>query len=227
MQEGYKCPFIFLWFAISFSFLYSQQTQLVNSHRYKKKQTISLASPTIQPFAFTKVPMNAGEFANLQCIVPIGDLPLKIRWTYPGEKLGGASGVLIKKVADRVSMLMITAITEKQAGAYICTAENAAGAASYAANLTVNGSQLFHSRRMIEYIVPLSLFCLLFRIYCVERLYDIALVVYDGSNRVHRIGYASVSYVHPIHYDSSFRPRYNLQRDNSASILFPHFSFFT
>ncbi|XP_023287724.1 Down syndrome cell adhesion molecule-like protein 1 homolog [Orussus abietinus] len=84
--------------------------------------------------------MNAGEFANLQCTVPTGDLPLKIRWSYPGVEMGGASGVLAKKVADRVSMLMITTITEKHAGEYVCTAENAAGTASHSTFLTVNGS---------------------------------------------------------------------------------------
>lgn len=85
--------------------------------------------------------MNAGEFANLQCIVPTGDLPLTIKWSYPGEEMGGSSGVITKKVADRVSMLMISAITAKHAGNYVCTAENAAGKSSYTAQLTVNGSR--------------------------------------------------------------------------------------
>lgn len=48
--------------------------------------------------------------------------------------------MIVKKVADRVSMLMITAITAKHAGDYVCTAENAAGTASYTAELVVNGS---------------------------------------------------------------------------------------
>lgn len=87
--------------------------------------------------------MNAGEFANLQCIVPTGDLPLNIRWSYPGEEMGGSSGVLAKKVADRVSMLMISVITARHAGEYVCTAENAAGTASHSTTLTVNGSGLF------------------------------------------------------------------------------------
>lgn len=99
--------------------------------------------PTIQEFAFMKLPMNAGEFANLQCIVPTGDLPLNIRWSYPGEEMGGSSGVLAKKVADRVSMLMISVITAKHAGEYVCTAENAAGTASHSTTLTVNGSGLW------------------------------------------------------------------------------------
>ena len=86
--------------------------------------------------------MNAGEFANLQCIVSVGDLPLKIRWLYPGDKIGGASGILVKKVADRVSMLMIPSITEKQAGAFTCTAENAAGSSTHSTELVVNGSTL-------------------------------------------------------------------------------------
>lgn len=86
--------------------------------------------------------MNAGEFANLQCIVPTGDLPLNIHWSYPGEEMGGSSGVIAKKVADRVSMLMISVITARHAGEYVCTAENAAGTASHSTILTVNGSGL-------------------------------------------------------------------------------------
>jgi hypothetical protein len=112
----------------------------------------SSVPPVVQEFAFTKLPMNAGEFANLQCIVPTGDLPLNIRWSYPGEEMGGSSGVLAKKVADRVSMLMISVITARHAGEYVCTAENAAGTASHSTILTVNGSgsvprehSLFHS----------------------------------------------------------------------------------
>lgn len=93
--------------------------------------------------------MNAGEFANLQCIVPTGDLPLNIRWSYPGEEMGGSSGVLAKKVADRVSMLMISVITARHAGEYVCTAENAAGTASHSTTLTVNGSGLLSAPRDI------------------------------------------------------------------------------
>lgn len=103
--------------------------------------------PTIQQFSFTKLPMNAGEFANLQCIVPTGDLPLNIRWSYPGEEMGGSSGVLAKKVADRVSMLMISVIAARHAGEYVCTAENAAGTASHSTTLTVNGSGLLSAPR--------------------------------------------------------------------------------
>ncbi|KAJ8667920.1 hypothetical protein QAD02_009583, partial [Eretmocerus hayati] len=117
-----------------------------NAQGYSARGTLEvqvMVSPTIQPFAFTKIPMNAGEFANLQCIVPVGDLPLRIRWTYPGDSIGGASGVLVKKVADRVSMLMIQSISARHAGDYICTAENDAGDVSYATPLIVNvGPQL-------------------------------------------------------------------------------------
>ncbi|KAL7294790.1 hypothetical protein TKK_0011722 [Trichogramma kaykai] len=112
-----------------------------NAQGYSARGTLEvqvMESPHIQPFTFTKVPMNAGDFANLQCIVPIGDLPLKIRWHYPGEKLGGASSVMVKKVADRVSMLMIPTITEKHAGDYVCQAENAAGSVEHRASLVVN-----------------------------------------------------------------------------------------
>ncbi|XP_043801767.1 Down syndrome cell adhesion molecule-like protein Dscam2 isoform X17 [Apis laboriosa] len=112
-----------------------------NAQGYSARGTLEvqvMVPPTIQQFSFTKLPMNAGEFANLQCIVPTGDLPLNIRWSYPGEEMGGSSGVLAKKVADRVSMLMISVITARHAGEYVCTAENAAGTASHSTTLTVN-----------------------------------------------------------------------------------------
>ena len=102
--------------------------------------------------------MNAGEFANLQCIVPTGDLPLNIRWSYPGEEMGGSSGVLAKKVADRVSMLMISVITARHAGEYVCTAENAAGTASHSTTLTVNGSGLSSSVFLERYIIHFLVF---------------------------------------------------------------------
>ncbi|XP_076629357.1 cell adhesion molecule Dscam1-like [Colletes latitarsis] len=95
--------------------------------------------PMIEEFSFKKLPMNAGEFANLQCSVSSGDLPLNIRWSYPGEEMGGSSGVIVTKVADRVSMLMISVITARHAGEYVCTAQNAAGTASHSTTLTVNG----------------------------------------------------------------------------------------
>ncbi|XP_076297111.1 Down syndrome cell adhesion molecule 1 isoform X29 [Lasioglossum baleicum] len=112
-----------------------------NAQGYSARGTLEvqvMVPPTIQQFSFTKLPMNAGEFENLQCIVPTGDLPLNIRWSYPGEEMGGSSGVLAKKVADRVSMLMISVITARHAGEYVCTAENAAGTASHSTTLTVN-----------------------------------------------------------------------------------------
>ncbi|XP_036142521.1 Down syndrome cell adhesion molecule-like protein Dscam2 isoform X32 [Monomorium pharaonis] len=112
-----------------------------NAQGYSARGTLEvqvMVPPIVQEFAFTKLPMNAGEFANLQCIVSSGDLPLNIRWSYPGEEMGGSSGVLAKKVADRVSMLMISVITARHAGEYVCTAENAAGTASHSTVLTVN-----------------------------------------------------------------------------------------
>ncbi|CAD6214602.1 GSCOCG00004137001-RA-CDS, partial [Cotesia congregata] len=112
-----------------------------NAQGYSARGTLEvqvMVPPTVQSFAFTKLPMNAGEFANLQCIVPTGDLPLTIRWSYPGEEMGGSSGVIAKKVADRVSMLMISSLTAKHAGDYVCTAENPAGTSFYSTPLTVN-----------------------------------------------------------------------------------------
>lgn len=101
--------------------------------------------PTIQPFAFTKSTMSAGDFVNLQCIVE-GDLPLKIHWTHPHM-----AEVMVTKVAERVSMLMISSVQASHAGDYVCTAKNAAGKVSYTAVLAVNGSIDYHSLSFVAF----------------------------------------------------------------------------
>lgn len=96
---------------------------------------ILLVSPKISPFQFEHSPMNAGDFANIQCVVPSGDLPLNITWRYPG----GQIGISTTQLAERVNVLMIPVLTERHVGNYTCYAMNKAGVTSYTTALTVNG----------------------------------------------------------------------------------------
>lgn len=79
--------------------------------------------------------MNAGDFANIQCAVPVGDSPLNITWTYPDGRLG----ITTTQIAERFNVLMIPMLTEMHVGNYTCHASNKAGVASHTAELTING----------------------------------------------------------------------------------------
>jgi len=41
----------------------------------------SIVAPQISPFSFGDEPLNRGEVASVNCVVPKGDLPLDIYWT--------------------------------------------------------------------------------------------------------------------------------------------------
>ena len=95
--------------------------------------------PVISPFSFGSLPLNAGEIAQLQCLVPTGDLPLAVAWAFPGADAPSARGVSTMALSERISLLMIGAVDTRHIGNYTCTARNAAGAVSYTAPLTVKG----------------------------------------------------------------------------------------
>lgn len=95
--------------------------------------------PTINPFYFGELPLPVGQIAQLQCVVPSGDLPLNISWAFPGDDAAVARGVTVMKLAERVSLLMIGAVDPRHVGNYTCVASNAAAAASYSAPLAVKG----------------------------------------------------------------------------------------
>jgi len=80
------------------------------------------------------LPLNAGVIAQLQCIVAYGDLPITISWVYPNS-----DHVTTMKVADRVSLLMISELNAKHSGNYTCIASNDAGRTTFTTPLVING----------------------------------------------------------------------------------------
>ena len=81
--------------------------------------------------------MNAGAFANLQCIVSSGDTPITISWSFPGHQ-HESYGISTVKVAERVSLLTINEVRAEHAGNYTCIAKNQAGSVSRTAELLIN-----------------------------------------------------------------------------------------
>lgn len=94
--------------------------------------------PKITPFGFGSLPLDDGNFASLQCMVSVGDLPLEIKWLYPKMSTPN-HGVTLTKIAPQVSILTIPRVSSKNIGNYTCIATNSAGRDIYTTSLYVNG----------------------------------------------------------------------------------------
>lgn len=96
-------------------------------------------APRITPFAFEDSPINAGEYASIQCTVPNGDLPINIEWNFNGQSIKQYSEITISKIGRRGSSLTLESITHNLSGNFTCIASNTAGYYQHTAELLVNG----------------------------------------------------------------------------------------
>lgn len=95
--------------------------------------------PSVVPFSFGRDPIQARQFASVQCIVSTGDIPLTILWSLNGNPITTSGSVSISKGGQRISTLAIESVSERHAGNYSCIAGNNAGVSSHTALLRVNG----------------------------------------------------------------------------------------
>lgn len=102
-----------------------------------------LVLPRILPFSFEEGSYSPGQYAAAQCLIPVGDLPLYIKWLFNNKPLTEnsalAMGVSITKAGKRRSLLTIESIAPYNAGDYVCQGENIVGSAYYKTKLVVNG----------------------------------------------------------------------------------------
>jgi hypothetical protein len=96
--------------------------------------------PKILPFKFEESAQNEGAFAQISCIVPTGDLPMRIVWQMNGADMS-SDGVSTLKLNSRSSVLTIDAVTYRHRGEYSCVASNSAGQERYSSVLIVKGTQ--------------------------------------------------------------------------------------
>ena len=97
--------------------------------------------PKILPFQFSEEPLYAGETAQVQCLVTLGDLPVQIRWSFHGYalKMSSLKGLSVHKLGPKSSILTIDYATTEHSGNYTCSVSNTAGVANHTAELVVNG----------------------------------------------------------------------------------------
>lgn len=91
------------------------------------------------PFTFGDDPLEAGEPISIQCMIPAGDLPLNISWTFNGESVAKHNDIRTTANGKRASAISIDVVSEKNIGNYTCWGENRAGKTSHTASLLVNG----------------------------------------------------------------------------------------
>lgn len=98
-----------------------------------------LVPPRITPFSFEDGPINSGEYASVQCMVPSGDLPLNISWLFNENPVKNYQEISVSKTGRRGSTLMIESANYYLSGNYSCIAQNKAGISKVSTELQVNG----------------------------------------------------------------------------------------
>lgn len=94
--------------------------------------------PRIAPFEMADRAVNWGDSVSAVCTVVNGDSPLEITWALNGMPIEESHRISVT-TTKRNSLLSIDSASPSHAGAYTCVVSNAAGATTYAAELTVNG----------------------------------------------------------------------------------------
>jgi len=75
------------------------------------------------------------------CVVPEGDLPIHITWTFHGDDVATTNsqkGITTTKFGHRSSILLIDPV--ESSGNFTCSAKNSAGVVNYTAELLVQSS---------------------------------------------------------------------------------------
>lgn len=105
----------------------------------------STVPPRIAPFEMADKAVNWGDSVSGVCTVVNGDSPLEISWALNGMPIDESHRISVT-TTKRNSLLSIDSASPSHAGMYTCVASNAAGATSYSAELTVNGTYSRHTR---------------------------------------------------------------------------------
>ncbi|XP_049514067.1 titin-like [Dermacentor silvarum] len=94
-------------------------------------------APSVHPFAFPK-DHQRGRTVAVTCIVNQGTPPFSFAWSKDGRPLqAGREKPVSKMITESVSVLTVPNVGAEDVGNYTCSASNAAGSASFTAELLV------------------------------------------------------------------------------------------
>ncbi|GAB6026763.1 Down syndrome cell adhesion molecule-like protein 1 [Chamberlinius hualienensis] len=105
---------------------------------FKDVEVIVLVPPTVVPFAFQENQLHLGMRAQVFCAVSEGDLPLTLMWLKDDQPLTQSVDVVVRRIDDYTSSLVISAIGPRHRGNYTCVAANGVSSASHSAFLSVH-----------------------------------------------------------------------------------------
>ncbi|XP_073812160.1 Down syndrome cell adhesion molecule 1 isoform X33 [Musca autumnalis] len=98
-----------------------------------------MVPPQVLPFNFAEDAADVGEVASINCVVPKGDLPIKIQWFLNSKPIvDGENDFSVVLLNRRTSSLNIESLTAIHRGTYKCLATNKAGSSEFSAELEVN-----------------------------------------------------------------------------------------
>ncbi|XP_055593971.1 cell adhesion molecule Dscam2 isoform X20 [Uranotaenia lowii] len=112
-----------------------------NSEGYTARGTLEVAVmvlPQILPFDFGSDTIFSKDMVTSSCTVNKGDLPIEIYWKFNGRRIASEEGVIVSRTNQRMSVLTIESVRDRNAGNYTCVAQNAAGQIEQTALLAVN-----------------------------------------------------------------------------------------
>lgn len=100
-----------------------------------------IALPKIHPFSFGDEPSFEGESVSAQCHIASGDLPVSFIWLLNGKSVSHYPEISVGSFGKKMSVLSIENLSREHVGNYTCIASNPAGKSSFAAELTVKGTE--------------------------------------------------------------------------------------
>ena len=95
--------------------------------------------PSLIPIDFGESDFFEGDFAQVQCIVKKGDVPLHFQWQLNGRELQSNNDLYIDS-RGRTSSLSLESVKAHHSGKYTCIASNKAGSSRVRTSLIIHGT---------------------------------------------------------------------------------------
>ncbi|EDS26520.1 down syndrome cell adhesion molecule [Culex quinquefasciatus] len=118
--------------------LITRQTQRTSFLTIESVRDRHSVLPQILPFDFGSDTIFAKDMVTSSCTVNKGDFPIDIYWKFNERRIASEGGITISRTNQRMSVLTIESVRDRDSGQYTCVAKNKAGQVEQMATLEVN-----------------------------------------------------------------------------------------